>query len=139
MNVSFSLKLTCDECEATVELSGSETRSDPYVLKKLGRKQESPKPKIPWRRDGTIIKKLNEARKYVLQNPKIDGTTRYITGPIFDVPPYVGVHVGFFDYRERWAKGETYVQPVEFRFIDCPACGGRAYLGSREKNADTSI
>lgn len=138
MNVSFNLKLTCSSCHAVVELSGSETKSDPYVLKQLGRPRESAKPKIPWRRDGTIIKKLNAARKFVRVNSIVERSRNGVTDwynwtP--QLPEYVSVTVGKFGAL----VGSTYVSLVEFRFIDCPACGGRAYLGSREKNADTSI
>lgn len=132
MNIAYSLSLVCSQCGADVVLTGSDTRDDMYVARRLGRKYESgqPKPKIRWRRDGFLIKKLNEARRWVLENPTADYNIFDTKSPTF--PTYVG-----------WAfsgasKMTTYVKPVEFRFVDCPACGGRAYMGSKRDSAISS-
>lgn len=127
MNIAYKLDLICSQCGADVVLTGSDTRDDMYVARKLGRAYQpgQPKPKVRWRLDGKIIKQLSSARKWVRDNPvvtyafSIFGSSS--TTP--ELPEGVGITV-------VGNEATPYVKLVEYRFVDCPACGGRAYMGS---------
>lgn len=138
MNIAYSLKLECSQCKAEVILSGSDTRDDMYVARKLGIRyqQGQPKPKIKWRIDGTITKKLTTARKFVLDNPEVTGSF----GTFLDVnwsiplPEYVGVQHSLNFVNPP--RASTFVMPTEYRFVDCPACGGRVYMNSKAREPE---
>lgn len=104
-----------------------------FVARKLGRAYQpgQPKPKVRWRLDGKIIKALNEARKWVQGNPDIQGTMS-VFGPNWPtLPEHVKIAPnGFMSFANTIPTGKTFVSPVEYRFVDCPACGGRVYMGS---------
>lgn len=127
MNIAYKLDLVCSQCGADVVLTGSDERDDMYVARKLGRAYQpgQPKPKVRWRLDGTLIKQLNEARRWVKENPTVkrDGLVGTFTP---NLPEGVGWSLGI-----NYTEASTYVQPIEYRFVDCPACGGRAYMGSK--------
>lgn len=127
MNIAYKLDLVCSQCGADVVLTGSDERDDMYVSRKLGRAYQpgQPKPKVRWRLDGGIIKRLNEARRWVRDNPMVKRDALFGTFTP-NLPEGVGWSLGI-SYSEAF----TYVQPAEYRFVDCPACGGRAYMGSK--------
>lgn len=137
MNINYSLSLICSVCKADILLTGNEERSDPYLLKKLGRKYESPKPKIKWSFCKQRQAELRKAKQYVAKFPSrtqhevYDTSTAIVNTPL---PKYV-------DWKPNALANMyelvSYVHLVDTRFVPCPACGGKAYLDSRIKSERT--
>lgn len=127
LNVAYSLTLECSVCCGSVTLSGTDTRSDPYVAKKLGQKPEVHKPKIQWKFCRERQTKLREARKFVKDNPTV---------PAFQ-PGYCPEFVKFMPHGFPLpVHFETGIELVETRHVDCPLCGGKVYLDSRIKTRE---
>lgn len=109
--ITYKLTLRCSRCGCDVTY-------------------ENEKPK--WRRDNKIIDALNIARKFVAKNPKV--ARIYLHAP-FKVPDYVGTITVGTNLMASYFEADTFVEYVEFHFVDCPACvSGRCYLGSGMKD-----
>ena len=103
--LTYTLKLRCSRCNSDIAITGN--KDD----------------KVQWRIDGKITAMLTKARRWIAKHPK-SHELRYgesVNPPIPDeLEAYVGVNINM----------TFYLHFREFHFIDCPACGGRAYLGS---------
>lgn len=115
--ITYKLNLVCSRCSAEITISGNNND------------------KIKWRVDGRIAAAMSKARRWIVKNPKVKRIENYtVVDPIVpdDIRPFItrttaptfaGALLGY--------QGLEF-HPVyhEYHYQDCPACGGRVYLGS---------
>lgn len=108
--ITYALRLRCSNCYSDITLSGEHGPNSA---------------KIGWRRDGKMIALLNKAKRWIAKHPR----SRYVRYGVSNDPvvpaeleKYITIDYGL-EFRPVYH---------EFHFVDCPACGGRAYLGSAQ-------
>lgn len=114
--ITYKLNLVCSRCSAEITISGNSTD------------------KIKWRIDGRIAAAQSKARRWISKNPKVKRIENYtVLDPIIpdDLRPYVTRSATSFANALLGYSGLEF-HPVyhEYHYQECPACGGRVYLGS---------
>lgn len=101
---TFKLNLICEDCRAVIKFDN-----------------EVPE----WKDERLEIEqKINEAKEFVAKHPTVDPNDEEF---FLNKPELVAVN---------WITRKTFVLENEFdfesdmRYVDCPACGGKARIGS---------